>query len=615
MFKDTLSKFLFKFPTSRSKPGIDPSGRQLGPVILERTDTINSYVDAIIKGIEIPFNNNESEGSSWVDLSQKFYYFRAPTGSGKSTLLFLLGKKFQSLNDYLVYHFPVGDYLKEITFAKLKNKLQQKKKIVLLIDHFQKDFNPTLIAELCNTDDDNVDNVILIAVGTFAVGDFALSPSFQFRYESRYIMFKVTELKELKDYWKMKIMELNHLSSYIEGQEYKEINEIWTPDQIDEIVEWLFSFTRGQIYPLLALSEYFFEKFPYQMVDWEDHFLSDFIKNEVFRQILKRNFPYLSEDFELSLIISKVLNSIIQPDELAWLSKGGYWNYGQGWFLSPLLLVMLLNEAFQSVHALTFKDFKDLELSQKIDVIIEAGLVSMTSQDFKEPGRFNDVFKMPNACGFCWAYQVRRNLPFLYISPQTQTIITIMRKSGKQAPTLDFTFDDRLVNVGIEIYRNAYWYLEDILRLKISSDEWSGRSAILNFQLEEIKDLKLELPDNDQIYSFYLPNNILYKGKKELIVGACDSLYTPSLQKTGAKQDVNSPLKSDGLTLLLEIMSDMKDTDEVQEDLVNQKDSLESSEKTIGKRCQIFQISGATKAQKLEPSTDLARNDESDEDK
>jgi hypothetical protein len=73
---------------------------------------------------------------------------------------------------------------------------------------------------------------------------------------------------------------------------------------------------------------------------------------------------------------------------------------------------------------------------QKIDAIIITGLRGMNQTDFEESSR-HEIIKMENALGFCWGYNVRKNIPSLFISPQTRAVTGTF---GKTSPTVAFTF-------------------------------------------------------------------------------------------------------------------------------------------------------------------------------
>jgi hypothetical protein len=130
---------------------------------------------------------------------------------------------------------------------------------------------------------------------------------------------------------------------------------------------------------------------------------------------------------------------------------------------------------------------------------------------------------MENAVGFCWGYQVRKNMPALFISPQTRAG---KGKPEKTAPTVDYTFNG-LADVAIELSKNSYDIAGKIKKFKNvdgAYKEWDGKCAILNFQLTGNG-----LPNKvtEEVYTFILSENALYRGRKIIAQGVCNNLATP----------------------------------------------------------------------------------------
>jgi hypothetical protein len=196
-----------------------------------------------------------------------------------------------------------------------------------------------------------------------------------------------------------------------------------------------------------------------------------------------------------------------------------------GWFLSDLFLAVMYNKGIilkAAVTPVVTQALKDMTPIEKIEAIIISGLRDMNQTDFEESSR-SGIYKMENAVGFCWGYNVRKNMPALFISPQTRAETG---KPHKTVPTVDYTFNG-LADVAIELSKNSY----DIAgKIKKFTDvggvykEWDGKCAILNFQL---KGNTLPNIVSDLVYTFIHSENALYRGHKIIVQGVCNNLKTP----------------------------------------------------------------------------------------
>jgi hypothetical protein len=486
----------------------------VGCLLLPRRDLVKKCCNELMEDSQAVSGRNSTVSAYW----------RGPKGSGKTTFLHLMGREMQDRDCQVFYLNNAADFNKtDRTFVKSlsENRSEYENTVVVMIDEVPggvgKGFWVTLLKE-CK-------GVIVIGVGVPAL-DSSSPVHFECKNNPHelYIAYHFqSELNELVD-------EL--LRHFPEN----------TREQLIPFCEVVNSFTGGHMFPTLKLCEHFL-----QIPDWPDHYekalrSSSLVKTEAYIEIRKRCFDAALPSLNTFV---RFLQHNPTADDVVKYEKLGLWDSQSDQFLSSLYFNLLMN----FVDNNTWKKSgvamlpADASSEDKIEFIIEQGLVLMENQDFSEP--YAGGWSHEDRVGNMWALGVRQRVPSMYVSGQTQTKRPprndgavnkdgSLRKNMGGEPRVDFVFNGS-TDVAIELLltgvqtksKDKKEVNKHSLRFDEAYKRWKNSCALFTFQLTG-GGSDIIVPKNGVLnYTFVYEENALYKGNMLLKHGAVSKLRTP----------------------------------------------------------------------------------------
>ena len=485
----------WKEEVSTGKKELFPSNLT-GGILLQRKELVNKLCDMLL-------DPGEFGGVSWN------HYFRSPAGNGKSVLLMLLGREFEKRNCDVFYFEVAGlldDYPKESYIEARRESLRQNKKLVIMVDEVQQSPDANLWTPLLKS----MGNMLVIGMG---IPKFdSSSPQFLRKHSPSELYFNSNseDMEELIDV-------------FMEEMKGRDVSR----ETVSEICRYVCDYTGGHMFPMLKFCEHIFH--PNQSSHLEKYHYAIYFSSQKF---------YDSYDYDnvrgrcFSQLplgpISEVLRCGRKVNtDMVSLDKCGYWNYKKGWFISKCLVDVIYNTLpnDSECHKESIS-IHDLNVSEKIERIINIGLHHMAPSDFEEPT--SDMSKYEDAIGFGWAWQVKCCFPSLYIATQVQQPTGVKIKKGGKHPCIDFVFNGEN-DIGIELVRNGRnkECAEHVARFDGKYKRWGESGAVLNFITDDTKVKDLFESPKVPVYHFFKGENALYKGNTLLKQGVVRSLPTP----------------------------------------------------------------------------------------
>lgn len=466
----------------------------------------SKFVDQIVNNI---ISSNESQ------------YIRGPRGSGKTVLLKLIGEKLKNYGD--VYWISTASNLPELGGTWPLEELVSKsngKMVYFLIDeaHSSKATDDPRWMYLLK---EKPDNVVTIAAG---IENFKCSSAdFENSYPSSGLLATSDDLSELALFWSKCGIQAEVISSAL---------------------NYLLKFTGGHFYPLLALSEHFFNVKSLTLHHVKKFLNSDeFFRSNIFKRIHTR--CYQSLDSSIKLAATELFECRLSKASLDNLEKIGYWDNNKSQLLSQLLVYVLfgLSKPVESSILIGKYDSTRLESLRKslalpddqlmhlldVEKIIITGLKKMETRDFYEPNERNFVYENP--IGFRWARYAQSKISNINMLPQTQATKNRDFEEGPGAkPTIDFYVNGNL-NTAFELARNCDQRSIDskfsrFLDVNGAHSQWRERFCIFHFQLSG-STVTLPSKYNNYrhlLYSYLMEENVLYCGDKILYKRVCPTL-------------------------------------------------------------------------------------------
>jgi hypothetical protein len=224
--------------------------------------------------------------------------------------------------------------------------------------------------------------------------------------------------------------------------------------------------------------------------------------------------------------------------------------------MPPILSAFAINNIFkQPVESSSASP--DDQVEPSLQNCILSGLRTMTLDDFEEPTSAVN-FRYENAIGFRWLTHLSRNIPHVYVSPQTQVIREehLLRRGAN--PTVDILLNG-IMDCALELARcgatrggNRQKYLNEKALKCLTGPyrHWGNHGIfVIEFNNQDPVLPELNIVDEvtgetvctaalqEKVFTFVFPTNTLYRGNKIVKRGAVNHL--PSA--TTKNSSLNSP--------------------------------------------------------------------------
>ena len=412
-------------------------------------------------------------------------------------LMYLIGEELQRQGEivYVVEHAGALSNLNKQNIMRLEDKLQDGKKLYLLVDEVHQNTKDPMWNYLLK----QTRKTIIIGFGIPQIEE--TSPAFERKYEPSFVLLTKEDFSKEED-----LQLLGRCAN------------VSNTKMISDLVDWMLVYTGGHTYPFLKLCEYMLrhqeqscKEKTYELIVTS----AAFYESSIFKSITDRAYD-LSERTRESAYRILETGAVSSFDKYR-INKIGLWNGTTSWFLSNFLVSYLFKTVEKKAPT---EDEIDL-FSGKIDLekVLLYGLSEMKEDDFYET--FNGNQRNENAIGSIFAMKLCR-WPILLISPQTQVIIDKSEIRRGCKPTVDFFFNGRL-NTYLELTRNRLELEKHFDKFEIPGGNYyihRDNYAILDFDLSS-KPPNEKMPAKYKgkglekiMYSFVLRENALYVGNK-----------------------------------------------------------------------------------------------------
>ena len=491
----------FVFPTRTDSSLLFPKNG-FGTVLLSRRRLVEGALRSILE-------------------SRETHYWRGPPGSGKTVFLQLLGRELQKHGE--VYWLGNAGYLtrtSDDTFKCLAKKGAEKgRDVFLIIDEVQDNPNSPCWTYLLKN---YPSNLITIGAGIATLEN--VSAPFAKKHPSPDsaapppLSLTREDVNELAAYWVDRRLDIS-------------------ASKISEILMFLLQYTGGHFFPLARYSEHIFTSvLPIWDVDFVRMYISgfEFARSSAFISVFERCFNTLSTEVKSASI--RIFEGNLATEDAWRLDKAGYWNNATKWFLSDLFVVHVFK-------AIPLVSTAKIDAKPTVLDVLVGGLTCMRDDDFEEP--FSGNSRYEDGIGFSWGWNVKKEIPSLYVCPQTQVLKT---SAGVKSSLVDFYFNGNL-NLAVELARNR-----TPAQLAEKLDKFQavqkcranlGKSgayacwpnfAVLHFQLygKEVVFPSAPYKDSDFFFTYHKPTNTLYQGRNVVRINVCrgvPSMPQPTLAK------------------------------------------------------------------------------------
>jgi hypothetical protein len=269
-----------------------------------------------------------------------------------------------------------------------------------------------------------------------------------------------------------------------------------------EILMELWSYTGGQMYPFVTIAKYACESHA-------DDCLNGCIQSLICNQEFYNSNTYktiVSRSLAVSLKAKNAAKDIYVHGAVSFsaanaISREGYWDSTRQWFISNLFMSYL----FQSTE-------NKLIIPQSctnVEHLLTLALQNFTEAHFHQSD--NSIERYENALGYYFGASLSSYQ--LYVSPQ-HIIPKAIKTSGPE-PCVDYFINGNF-NIFIELIKDGTTatIAEHLQRFTASNGKYSaikGNFVLLDFQITA---KKVELTNNDKIFTFVKKTNTLYRGRK-----------------------------------------------------------------------------------------------------
>lgn len=427
-------------------------------------------------------------------------YFRAPTGSGKSVLLQLFGEALAKDHPvYCIGHVDDLNHLSDDHFKRLEEK-HKGRKVFLLVDEVQANVNSARWNYLLK----RPTNIVTIGMGI--PREENPSPQFSVKRDPEVLLLRECDLD-------------NSLNEFLSGLLTSKVDGSNT--NISAIVETMIrivlTYTSGHAYPFLKILEYCCTERVKDSIDakgevWKLIKDKQFINSTTYANMVSRSFAW---DTDLLDSADKILSTGVRDlTAEAKLFRLGYWNRSTSWFISDLFLSFVFNK-YQIEH-ITSVDGENLT----VEKLIEIGLSELTLDHFRQyDDKGQEIVRYEDGISWYFGYNIARRVRGLHTSPQH----VVNKVQGTKSGAVDYYFNSHL-NSLVEVVRNSDRLEEHFKKFVgtggyVSSMNWWVLDILTHSKEPALltdKKIPIARTHEDKFYTFTVPNNTLWRGKKAI---------------------------------------------------------------------------------------------------
>jgi hypothetical protein len=499
----------------QKEEGIPENG--IGSFVISRSTLVNSVLD-------------DAETTT----SQ---YFRAIPGAGKTVLLHLIGREAQS-RGFRVYFVRTAASLVRMDIDEvdriLEDMQREKKLVLILVDEVQAGISAAAFHALLK---EPTKNPYLRVIGAGLVGAQKWSsPQFKKKYPSEMLLqLGKGDLEEVCDQM---------------GERHPHMDRLL----LEVVVDQVYIFTNGLMLPLLSFIDHVSSNIgtivPCHLLPVEQNNV-DLISTKVYAYLRSAAF----NKTDIWIRVSERFTSVVHLHKRAIIeylsfrlsvdSQTELEHFGCliGNEMPPILSAFAINNIFkQPVESSSA--FADEQVELSLQNCILGGLRTMTLDDFEEPTSAVN-FRYENAIGFRWLTHLSRNIPHVYVSPQTQVIREehLLRRGAN--PTVDILLNG-IMDCALELARcgatrggNRQKYLNEKALKCITGPyrHWGNQGIfVVEFNNQDPVLPELNIVDEgtgetvctaalqEKVFTFVFPTNTLYCGNKIVKRGAVNHL-------------------------------------------------------------------------------------------